>query len=109
MGDSAEHQYVQKMITENPVMVFSKPSCPYCTMAKEVLDGTGVEYRVEEIDGRRDCDKLQDIFKQITGARTVPRVFVGGKCFGGGSDVSTLSSQGRLIPLMKEAGAKFKK
>jgi len=108
MGDSKEHQYIQKMITENPVMVFSKPSCPYCTMAKEVLDGTGVEYKVEEIDSRRDCDKLQDVFKQITGARTVPRVFIGGRCVGGGSDVSTLQREGRLVPLLKEFGAKFK-
>jgi len=108
MADSIENQYVQQKIKDHAVMVFSKPSCPYCKMAKEVLDSTGVEYEVEEIDQRKDCDKLQDVFAQITGARTVPRVFVGGKCFGGGSDVSLLHKQGRLVPLMQEAGASFK-
>jgi len=108
MGDSIEYQYVQKQIKDHPVMVFSKPSCPYCKMAKEVLDSTGVVYEVEEIDGRNDCDKLQDVFAQMTGGRTVPRVFVGGRCIGGGTDVSSLHKEGRLIPLMKEFGASFK-
>jgi len=109
MGDSKELQYVQKMINEHAVMVFSKPSCPYCKMAKEVLDGIGVDYCVEEIDKRSDCDKLQDVFLQMTGGRTVPRVFVGGKCIGGGSETYSLHNQGKLIPLAKESGATFKK
>lgn len=90
-------------------MVFSKPTCQYCKMAKEVLDGTGVDYTVEEIESREDCDKLQDIFKLLTGARTVPRVFVGGKCIGGGSETYSLHNQGKLVPMLKEAGATFKK
>jgi len=109
MADSKEYQYIQTQIKAHPVMVFSKPSCSYCKMAKEVLDKTGVDYTVEEIDGRPDCDKLQDVFAQMTGARTVPRVFVGGKCFGGGTDIYTLHNQGRLVELMKEVGATFKK
>jgi glutaredoxin 3 len=109
LGDSKEHQYIQKLITEHPVMVFSKPSCSYCKMAKEVLDGIGVEYQVDEIEGRDNCDALQDAFLKMTGARTVPRVFVGGKCVGGGSETYSLHNQGKLLPLIKEAGAAFKK
>jgi len=89
--------------------MFSKPTCQYCNMAKEVLNGTGVEYQVEEIEGRKDCDKLQDVFAQMTGARTVPRVFVGAKCIGGGTDVYSLHNQGKLVSLMEKAGATFKK
>jgi glutaredoxin 3 len=109
MADSKEHQYVVKMINEHPVMVFSKSSCPYCKMAKEVLDGIGVEYCVEEIEDRKDCSALQDIFLQITGGRTVPRVFIGGKCIGGGSETYSLHNQGKLVPMLKDAGASFKK
>lgn len=71
MADSKENEYIQKMIKENPVMMFSKTTCSYCAMAKKVLDGIGVSYVVEEIDLREDCDQLQNIFKQLTGARTV--------------------------------------
>ena len=36
-------------------------------------------------------------------------MFVGGKCVGGGSDVFTLHNQGKLVPMMTEAGAASKK
>jgi len=74
MADSKEKEYIQKMIKENPVMMFSKTTCSYCAMAKEVLDGIGVSYVVEEIDLRKDCDQLQNVFKQLTGAKTATSV-----------------------------------
>jgi len=108
-ASTEEYKYIQLQIRKHPVIMFSKPSCIYCQMAKKVLDGTGVEYEVEEIDSRSDCDKLQDIFAKITGAKTVPRVFVGGKCLGGGTEVYSMHNQGKLVPLLQEAGATFKK
>ena len=38
----------------------------------------------------------------------VPRVFIGKKCVGGGSEVWSLHNQNRLVPMLKEAGATFK-
>ena len=37
-----------------------------------------------QLDGRADMDDIQDALKDITGARSVPRVFVGGQFVGGG-------------------------
>jgi len=68
---SEQYQYVQKMISKHPVMLFSKTTCSYCAMAKNLLNEVGVDYEVEEIDRRDDTDKLQDIFAKITNARTV--------------------------------------
>ena len=52
-----------------------------------------------------DGDAIQDYLKKITGARSVPRVFIGGKCIGGGSETRSLQDQGKLVPLLKEVGA----
>ena len=68
---SEQYQYIQKTISTHPVVVFSKTTCSYCAMAKNVLNEVGVNYEVEEIDQRNDTDKLQDIFAKITSARTV--------------------------------------
>ena len=68
---SEQYQYIQKMIRDHPVMIFSKTTCSYCAMAKNLLNEVGVIYEVEEIDRRDDTDKLQDIFAKITNARTV--------------------------------------
>jgi len=68
---SEQYQYIQKMISEHPVVMFSKTTCSYCSMAKNLLNEVGVNYEVEEIDRRNDTDKLQEIFAKITSARTV--------------------------------------
>jgi glutaredoxin 3 len=109
LRESDEYKYIQKMVKDNPVMVFSKTTCSYCSMAKKVLDDIGVNYTVEEIDRRPDTAKLQEIFAKITDSKTVPRVFIGGKCIGGGTDTISLHNQRLLVPMMKEAGATFKK
>lgn len=107
--ENKQYLYIMEMTKANPVMVFSKTTCNYCKMAKQALDGTGVNYMVEEINDREDCQALQEIFFKLTGARSVPRVFVGGKCIGGGSETWSLHNQGKLVPMMKDADATFKK
>lgn len=52
-----------------------------------------------------DCDAIQDYLLSITGARTVPRVFIGGKFIGGGSETRDLHQKGKLVPMLKSAGA----
>ena len=41
---------------------------------------------------------------QLTGATSVPRVFVGGKCIGGGDDTAAAEASGSLAGLLKELG-----
>jgi glutaredoxin 3 len=109
MLNTEEGKFLKGKIDENPVIIFSKTTCTYCKMAKKTLDDTGVNYAVEEIGGRDDLDKIQDLFLTLTGGRTVPRVIIGGKCIGGGSETMSMNSSGKLVPMMKEAGASFKK
>lgn len=41
----------------------------------------------------------------MTGAETVPRVFLDGKCIGGGDDTEKLEKSGELEKKLKEIGA----
>lgn len=52
-----------------------------------------------------DGSAIQDYLHTLTGARSVPRVFVGGKFIGGGSEVKDLQEKGKLVPILNEAGA----
>jgi len=71
---------VTKALQENLVMVFSKSYCPHCLRAKRVLDAElgQSKYAVMELENRSDCAAIQDYLRQLTGARTVPRVFLQG-------------------------------
>ena len=98
-------EFVKKAI-EAPVVVFSKTYCPYCTRVKKMFSEAGVkDLYVIELDERGDCSEVQDILLRMTGARTVPRVFIGGKSIGGTADVEALVNSGQLEARLKEAGA----
>jgi glutaredoxin 3 len=52
-----------------------------------------------QLDTREDGQDIQDVLLGMTGARTVPRVFVGGKFIGGGDDTVAMVSTGQLKAL----------
>jgi glutaredoxin 3 len=87
-------------------MVFSKSWCPYCAKAKRILGAYQLKgFKVLELDQGQDEDAIQDVLKEMTGARSVPRVFIKGKCIGGGDDTERLERDGKLKQLLTEAGA----
>ncbi|XP_072295275.1 glutaredoxin 2 isoform X2 [Eucyclogobius newberryi] len=94
-------QYVEEVVSQNCVVIFSKTTCPYCKMAKNVFNEIGTNYKVIELDEHNDGRRLQEALAQVTGARTVPRVFINGNCIGGGSDTKQLHQQGKLLPLIE--------
>ncbi|KAJ9510362.1 hypothetical protein QJQ45_015823 [Haematococcus lacustris] len=88
------------------VVVFSKTYCPYCIKAKKALSTylKPQQYEVVELDGRPDMDAIQDALKELTGGRSVPRVFVGGEFIGGGDDTAAKASNGELEKLLVAQG-----
>jgi glutaredoxin 3 len=53
-----------------------------------------------ELEDRPDCNEIQDALGDMTGARSVPRVFVDGKFIGGGTDVKKLYETGELAKIL---------
>lgn len=94
--DSVEAQFVRDAIANNKVAIFSKSSCPYCSMAKEPFRKLNVNALIVELDGRKDGNAIQAVLGEMTGARTVPRVFIDGKFVGGGTDIKRMYEQGTL-------------
>jgi len=95
----------RQLIAENAVTVFSKSYCPYCTKAKRSLSAYPVHVNVIELDQIADGDAYQNVLQQMTGGRTVPRVFIGGKFIGGGDDTERLHQTGQLRQLLTAAKA----
>ena len=66
------------------VSIFTKPGCPYCASAKEILTEHGMAY--EEISVGHDTS-LRSV-RAITGMETVPQVFIDGDYIGGSEDLA---------------------
>lgn len=91
---------VNEAIKGNKIMMFSKSYCPFCTKAKKALDDVGAVYAVMELDKRQDCNEIQDLMGKMTGARSVPRVFIDGKFVGGGDETVALKKSGKLAEMV---------
>ncbi|XP_046713810.1 glutaredoxin 2 isoform X1 [Silurus meridionalis] len=102
VSDQACSQFIQETVSHNCIVIFSKTTCPYCKMAKNVFNQIGATYRVIELDEHNNGQQIQDVLEQISGARTVPRVFINGQCIGGSSDTRQLHEQGKLLPLIEK-------
>ncbi|CAG9817797.1 unnamed protein product [Phaedon cochleariae] len=98
---SVKSALVMDFIKSDKIVIFSKTSCPYCKLAKEVFDKLNAKYTEITLENRDDGEAIQSILGEMTGARTVPRVFVNGKCIGGGSDVKALHQKGELQKMIQ--------
>lgn len=94
---------IEDLIKKKKVVVFSKTYCPFCKKAKNALSNYNIpqeDYYVWELDKDPECDVLQATLKEMTGASSVPRVFINGKFIGGGDDTVRLHENGQLATLL---------
>ena len=88
-----------------PAVVFTLRNCKYCTTAMKALDRVRVKYEVVLLSDRPDKDEVRAWCLATTGKQAIPRVFIGGKCIGGGSDAEEMADSGELLRLAEAAGA----
>jgi len=75
------------------VVIYCTPYCPYCTRAKMLLDGKGIEYTELRVDKDR---ALRDEMEQRSGRTSVPQIFIGDFHVGGCDDLFALEQAGEL-------------
>ncbi|XP_073039811.1 glutaredoxin [Primulina eburnea] len=95
----------KQIVASNPVVVFSKTYCGYCQRVKQLFSQLQATYKVIELDQESDGDAIHAALAEWTGQRTVPNVFIGDKHIGGSDVVLEKHQQGKLVPMLSEAGA----
>lgn len=83
------------------VTIYVTGYCPYCDMAKRLLDARGVPWT--SVDVTTDAVQRAALLER-TGMRTVPQIFVGDVSVGGFTDLRALDESGELIPLLDQHG-----
>ena len=82
------------------VTIYTKPYCPYCVRAVDLLERKGVPF--VEIEAAFDPDKRQEMMRR-SGRTTFPQIFVGDRHIGGCDDMLALERAGKLDPLLQAA------
>jgi glutaredoxin 3 len=81
------------------IVIYSKPGCPYCHAAMDLLDRKGVEYT--DIVASNDPAKKQEMIQRSGGRMTFPQIFIDGKHVGGSDDLHALDRKGQLDALLE--------
>lgn len=63
-------------MSEHKIIVYSTPSCPYCTLAKDFLKENNIEF--EAIDVSMDPEKAAEMIEK-SGQQGVPVIDIDGK------------------------------
>ncbi|NQZ53718.1 MAG: glutaredoxin 3 [Piscirickettsiaceae bacterium] len=79
------------------VEVYSSALCPYCVMAKKLLDRKGIEYTEIRIDA--DPAKRQEMMVKSQ-QRTVPQIFINNEAIGGYTDLLALDKSQQLASML---------
>lgn len=80
------------------ISVYSTRVCPYCVMAKRLLDAKGAAYDDLRID--QDDSARAEMQRRAPAARTVPQIFIGDTHVGGFDELAALERAGKLEPLL---------
>ncbi|KAL9227236.1 hypothetical protein vseg_002954 [Gypsophila vaccaria] len=93
VAESTEER-IQRLVTENPAVIFSRASCCMCHVMRNLLHTIGVHPTVIELDDA-----------EIATIPEAPALFVGGTRVGGLESLVGLHLSNQLVPLLLDAGA----
>ena len=82
------------------VTIYTKPYCPYCVRALELLERKGVDFT--EIEAAYDPAKRQEMVQRSGGRMTFPQIFIGERHIGGCDDMMALERAGKLDALLTQ-------
>lgn len=112
--DAAEtpEKRIERLITENPVIIFSRSSCCMCHVMRRLLAAVGAHPMVIELDDAEMDRAVESLALSGTGgdgpaAGVTPAVFIGGALGGGLESLMALHLSGHLVPRLREVGALY--
>lgn len=96
---------VSKMVSEKPVVIFSKSSCCMSHTIRSLFCDFGVNPMVYELDEISRGREVEQALSRLGCNPTVPAVFIGGDFVGGANEIMSLHLKRSLKPMLKRAGA----
>ncbi|GJN34851.1 hypothetical protein PR202_gb23551 [Eleusine coracana subsp. coracana] len=95
-----------KLSAEKAVVIFTMSQCSMSHTVASLFSDLGVCAAVHELDkdpwGR---DMERELARRLGRSPPVPAVFIGGKLIGSTDRVMSLHLSGKLVPMLKGAGA----
>jgi glutaredoxin 3 len=81
-----------------PVTIYSTQTCPFCRLAKQLLQERQIPY--QDVDVTGDDEARERLVQKADGRRTVPQIFIGDVGIGGYTDLAQLDREGKLREML---------
>jgi len=86
--DPEAEQFVRSLVREEPVVMFALEWCEFCWSVRKLFAKAGIAYHSVDLDSVQYQDndqggKIRAVLADMTGARTIPQIYVAGERVGG--------------------------
>lgn len=85
-------------MTQSQVTLFSKPNCNYCVRAKAVFKRINIDFLEYDVTKNQ---RSADAAIYLSGAATVPQIFISNYHINGAEDLEKLEKSGKLTKLLE--------
>jgi cysteine synthase A len=97
---------------DQPVVMFALEWCEFCWSVRKLFAQLGIQYRSVDLDSveYQEGDrggKIRAVLSELTGAATIPQIFVGGRHIGGCTETFDAFKSGELQAALQQAGSAF--
>ncbi|KAK7321588.1 hypothetical protein VNO77_32386 [Canavalia gladiata] len=99
--DESTETRLHRLISEHPVIIFTRSSCCMCHVMKKLLATIGVNPTVIELDDHE--------IAALSLSDPTPALFIGGSCVGGLESLVALHVSGHLVPKLVQVGALWRR
>jgi cysteine synthase len=110
-ADAEMSRYVAAVLSDPqaPVTMFALEWCEFCWSVRKLFERLNVPCRVLSLDAvefqsEDRGGRIRAVLRQLTGAPTIPQVFIGGQHVGGCTDVFEAYRSGRLHEQLAAVG-----
>ncbi len=101
---------INDLKTKNKALIYTYGLSPFSVEARNILEGTGYQFTEVELGaewfalgGKGSVTRVALSEQVDSGATSLPKIFIGGQCIGGCSELSELASNGELDALLSKA------
>ena len=103
---------VEQTVADKPVVMYALEWCEFCWSVRKMFDAAGISYETVDLDSvayQKDelGSDIRVVLKNMTGAPTIPQIFVGGDHIGGATETFDAFNDGSLKKQLSNAGVNF--
>ncbi len=110
--DAEAEAFVSEVTAAEPVVLFALEWCEFCWSVRRLFAQLGITYRSVDLDSveyqrANRGGKIRAVLAELTGAKTIPQIYVGGEHVGGCTELFDAFRDGSLQRRLEANGIAY--